>query len=613
MARADMIFSPQPLLPAARRWLSSVLSEDNRCVDRRLPIEPIEPRVLFNGDAPVGDTNVDGNSDWADLAPLIHAIVVQDNEPALEDEPAPDEPELAFEHVPTITLEGYVPTVFYTVHGDFNGDDHLDFTNAEMIWLSNGDGTFQEGIDTGFDGVDREANPTVNYILAADFNGDGLDDVAFTTFDWYDGDEHLYVLLSNESGTFEISHQTPTARPIGIRSGDANGDGHADLVIDASYEESSLLLGRGEGTFQEPVPFVSGTQADARFSGHDFNGDGIADLIDLTDPGFTVRLGADDHLFDEAIVYESLNLGFHTSRYVAGDFDHDGHLDLAFQGRVEPTVRSVRIVFGNGDGSFGNMVSYDESDTSVFLIPGDYNGDGREDLLIGTGKVEQLPTTAIQDVFVVFNTASKDLELATLGLGGPLHEYFEYWAYGAADFDGDGRDDIIGSDLYWTSIDLMLSRQTEDPPAEEPPAEEPPAEEPPAEEPPVISASPPTIVGLDKMKTKLTESGKKAKFRVVREGDLSRSTKVKLNFGGKAKYGKDYEIKVSGGGKMKGKQLVIPKGKKALKVTVIPDDDNRREKDESIEIAVVQTAAVSLPTDIPSLRALFEGRIKDND
>jgi hypothetical protein len=66
--------------------------------------------------------------------------------------------------------------------------------------------------------------------------------------------------------------------PNGLRAGDLNGDGKLDLVT-ANYasNNTSVLLGNGDGSFQHHVDYGSGT-GPAQVTIGDFNSDGMLDL-----------------------------------------------------------------------------------------------------------------------------------------------------------------------------------------------------------------------------------------------------------------------------------------------------------------------------------------------
>jgi hypothetical protein len=66
--------------------------------------------------------------------------------------------------------------------------------------------------------------------------------------------------------------------PISVAVGDFNGDGKPDLAVaNTSGNNVSVLLGKGDGTFQAAVNYGAGTESDSVTVG-DFNGDGKPDL-----------------------------------------------------------------------------------------------------------------------------------------------------------------------------------------------------------------------------------------------------------------------------------------------------------------------------------------------
>ena len=91
-----------------------------------------------------------------------------------------------------------------------------------------------------------------------------------------------------------------------IAAADINGDGKDDLIIANSYTNSmSVMLGDGDGTFQNAQPFAVGV---APFNGvvADLNGDGKPDLV-LVNTGtdtVSVRLSNGDGTFGAPQAYE---------------------------------------------------------------------------------------------------------------------------------------------------------------------------------------------------------------------------------------------------------------------------------------------------------------------
>jgi hypothetical protein len=274
------------------------------------------------------------------------------------------------------------------VSGDFNGDGHLDLTTSVgggiALVLGNGDGTFQPPIGSG---TVTAGSPSS--VATGDFNGDGRLDMAVS-----DLDGSVQVLLGNGDGTFpQINDQVRLQegqQGWAIVSGDFNDDGRLDLAVSSVGGKVSVLLGNGDGTFQLPVSYAVGFEPYSMVAG-DFNGDGNLDLAAASAAsGFStsgcpvsILLGNGDGTFRPQI---SCPVPVSLKSIVAGDFDGDGHIDLAVFSDGNITSGSVVVVLrGDGDGTFHPQVPYRSGPYSAFaefnsISAGDFNGDGYLDL-----------------------------------------------------------------------------------------------------------------------------------------------------------------------------------------------------------------------------------------
>ncbi len=171
------------------------------------------------------------------------------------------------------------PDVAGVALGDFNRDGKLDLVvanpsaNTVSVLLGNGDGTFQAPLTYA------TGNHPVN-LAVADLNGDGILDLAVANLN----DRTVSILLGNVNGTLFQAHMDIMTTsgaligPIAVTTGDFNGDGKVDLVITNQNNNSvSILLGNGNGTFQAPLEFTTGSTA-AGVAAGDFNGDGRLDV-----------------------------------------------------------------------------------------------------------------------------------------------------------------------------------------------------------------------------------------------------------------------------------------------------------------------------------------------
>jgi hypothetical protein len=95
------------------------------------------------------------------------------------------------------------------------------------------------------------------------------------------------VLIGNGDGSFQapVLYATGSYEPMSLATGDFNGDGVPDLVVASQCASVSLrsrpgerALGNGDGTFQSPVSYRPAPAAATSWRPGDFNGDGNLDL-----------------------------------------------------------------------------------------------------------------------------------------------------------------------------------------------------------------------------------------------------------------------------------------------------------------------------------------------
>ena len=268
---------------------------------------------------------------------------------------------------------------------DVNGDGKLDLivsgakstTAFVATMLGNGNGTFQAPIETDFSGTSAPS------MVLADFNGDGILDLAYTTA------LSVQTLLGNGDGTFHVGPSTALTQiaRAAVAVGDFNVDGKIDLVISAfdpssqGFNYIATLPGNGDGSFgsltQVPGSGTSFVGAITAVVG-DFNGDGKLDIAtaiqtsgSLNQGFINISIGNGDGTFQAASSVP--NVGTVTTPLLLGDFNGDGHLDLATGGF---------FYFGQGDGTFPVMQG--SSGAPTFVLAGDLNGDGNLDVVDAT-------------------------------------------------------------------------------------------------------------------------------------------------------------------------------------------------------------------------------------
>jgi YD repeat-containing protein len=328
--------------------------------------------------------------------------------------------------------------------GDFNGDGKTDMLHiardpaqASGIELSNGAGPYTT-LQTWASNYLGIAWHSATYLpVVADFNGDGKADLFLQR--QAQGDH--YLLLANPAGQFTAINQTVPFNQGGqiwsadkhrIVAGDFNGDGKADLFLQAAAPDglNAVFLASASGTFGGAQQTWSNTHLGFKWSvrnavvlAGDFNGDGKADLFVQAKP-------------DIALIDYDIPIPVPT--YKPGSFG----------------IANAKPANGNGEIFFTPALqiwdrkyqNVDWSAANYNAIVGDFNGDGRADILL-QGKRAGL-------VNAQFNVSSAGQIVSASVLTDPaiLSATADQYRLYAANFDG-----TPGAGIYLQAVTVSGS------------------------------------------------------------------------------------------------------------------------------------------------------------
>lgn len=310
--------------------------------------------------------------------------------------------------------------VFSVSSVDYDADGKLDVMTTgcadescgflslvNRLYHNNGNGTFSENTTSGLPVSWFGSNSW------ADYDSDGYLDVLITgcSTDLFCEELESRLYHNNGNGTFSLN--TKAALP-GVMSYlvsvfgdrvvkwfDYNNDGRLDLLLGGySISVTAKLVGpiggslrlfrnNGDGSFSEstnqglPAMFVTESQT------ADYNADGYVDILvsgcsDAECSSYATKLFHND---GDGTFSEDTRAAFPALEYPwieSGDFDADGFPDIVMSGDDATSGDPVTKIFRNsGDGAFSeNTTSGLPNLGNVLLLCGDYDSDGRVDILL---------------------------------------------------------------------------------------------------------------------------------------------------------------------------------------------------------------------------------------
>lgn len=327
--------------------------------------------------------------------------------------------------------------------GDLDGDGHLDIVasgdgeSGLVVHWGDGNGGLAAGPE-----LDAGSHP--NEIAVADVDGDGNADVLAANHET----RHLTLLSGDGTGGFAASRTievdvTPHVHVVMAR--DLDADGIVDLAVDHRDGEGLLILpGRGGGEFGDGALYGGGGDPYRGMAAGELNGDGQVDFVtpNPREVGVLLSTRGDRYELRRTDPVPA------TRPFAVGlaDLDADGRLDLVSASGEGADV--VQVYRGDGAGGFEAM---DGSPIHTIrgpkrIVTGDFDGDGFDDAVVSGWQ------SAVVHFFFGdpggFRTATASTTPDGTG---------NAWGLATGDFNDDGRDDLVVADGDGPRLTLFLS------------------------------------------------------------------------------------------------------------------------------------------------------------
>ena len=288
-------------------------------------------------------------------------------------------------------------------------------------------------------------------VAIADVTGDGRNDILMTTSAYIgvpDIDWKLFLWEGRADGSLEQTRviatdasNTSGAQQLAVATGDLDGDGKTDAAVAVGSGVDVFL--QQNGTLAAPTLVPAGGAQQVVIA--DVNGDRRNDmLVDSRSTGVTLLVNAPDGWHPQTVTPQF------QQEIEAGDVTGDGRVDVVGWTDPASTPATVHVFAQLLDGTFAPAADYQATvgywSGGGGIAVEDVTGDGRKDVLLSIGGNSP---GALVNVFAqggdgrlapptVFNTPDIPGALAT------------------GDFNGDGRPDLLALHDGWEEASIWL-------------------------------------------------------------------------------------------------------------------------------------------------------------
>ena len=342
---------------------------------------------------------------------------------------------------------------------DFDGDgwDDLSFTSKEgedLYFFKNNNGSFSPITFTGVSNTNR-----TKQILWIDYDNDGDKDLFVTsmvgTNQFYRNDGSMtFTDISSTIGLFTNDMVT-----YGATFGDIDNDGDLDVFIcnrDGDNMMEYNFLYRNDGGTYTDITVSAGIflanelTFDATF--FDYDNDGYQDIYVANDKSTTInRLyrNKGDDTFEDVSASSGAGINIDAMTTTIGDYDNDGDFDIYV---TNTPADGNYLLRNNGDGTFTNVATATGTKMNSFAWGAswlDADCDGRLDLFVSSSMDGSVPSL-LSSAFYHQQNDGNFLIPSNIGF---QNDDAESYSNAIGDFNNDGRPDIaVSNDTHKNQI-----------------------------------------------------------------------------------------------------------------------------------------------------------------
>ena len=367
---------------------------------------------------------------------------------------------------------------FFVLPVDLNGDGHPDLVTANFgfyedffcfgsrfglgtnltAWINNGHGGFSSTYNTEVGPPSNIAGPSEpSSIAAADLNGDGKLELVSV-----EGYTPFYSILTNSgNGVYEQGLRPAPARgPISVAIADVNGDGKPDIITANNWPSGyslAILTNGGNLSFSNETILPLGPFAPSCVVAADINGDGSIDLISANygtcGEGNTLTVFTNDGKGDFTS-NATITVGYGPVCLVAADVNGDGFPDLISANQDDYTLS---VLLNDGHGNFALRSTIPVSNPSS-LVATNLTGNGSIDLAVASSYVGEDYRGAVT---IFLNDGHGDFSSNTIIYIGAPGSLTLPQSIAAADFNGDGKMDLVVANYATSNLTVLLQTTTQ--------------------------------------------------------------------------------------------------------------------------------------------------------